>query len=115
MSARCALTKFVSTQKLRRDNLKLLYARSAYVSARCALTESILTQKFKRDKLRVCVGGKHAQCHIVQEKQLSCGRIVARSAQSPFKSQVEGIFPQGVHRVDIWLSLVEVIMRSSEC
>jgi hypothetical protein len=27
------------------------------VSARCALTESVLTQKFRRDSLKVCVGG----------------------------------------------------------
>jgi hypothetical protein len=85
------------------------------VSARCALIESVLTQKFKRDSLKVCVGRKHAQSHIVQEEQLSHGRTVARSAQSPFKSQVEGILSQGVHRVDTWLSIEGVILRSSEC
>jgi hypothetical protein len=58
---------------------------------------------------------KHTQSHIVHEEQLSHGRIVARSAQSPIKSQVEGILLQGVRRVDTWLSIEEVILRSSEC
>jgi hypothetical protein len=56
------------------------------VSARCALTESVLTQKFRRDSLKVCIGRKHTQSHIVQEEQLSRIRTVARSAQSPIKS-----------------------------
>jgi hypothetical protein len=58
---------------------------------------------------------KHTQIHIVQEEQLSHIRTVARSAQSPIKSQVEGSLLQGVCRVNIWLSIEGVIMRSSEC
>jgi hypothetical protein len=55
---------------------------------------------------------KHTQSHIVQEEQLTI-RTVARSAQSPIKLQ--GSLLQGVCRVDIWLSIEEVILRSSEC
>jgi hypothetical protein len=56
------------------------------VSARCALTKSVLNHKFKRDILRVCIGRKCTHSHIVQEEQLSHGRTVARSAQSPIKN-----------------------------
>jgi hypothetical protein len=50
------------------------------------VTESVLTQKFRRDSLKVCVGRNTPQSHIVQEEQLSHGRTIARSAQSPIKS-----------------------------
>ena len=55
MSTRCVLTESVLTQKLRRDNMKLIFAKSA------------------KDPCKVCVcKPKHIQYHIVQEEQLSC-------------------------------------------
>jgi len=55
---------------------------------------------------------KHAQIHIVQEEQLSHVRTVARSAQSPTKElSHERNILQGVHRVDIWLSVKETFQE----
>jgi hypothetical protein len=74
VSTRCVLTESVSTQKLRRDNVKLIFAKSA------------------KDPCKVCVcKPKHIQYHIVQEEQLSCKEPLQGAHSRPSRIKLKEV------------------------